>query len=217
MQLSEFGLTSAEMEAAEVCKALATVIPEERIQQAIEASQSQAERQRRLPTELVVALVIGMSVWSQESIVDVLKNLADGWSNQWIRLGQWWRVPSKSAISEARQRVGPQVMSWLFALVARPLAALDTPGAFLNGLRLMVVDGTVFDVPDTEANARVWGYPGSRPGTQAAFALIAPRDAGGGRNALANRCPAVSLPHRRTSPGTETLALGDGRNAIDVG
>ena len=29
----------------------------------------------------------------------------------------------------------------------------------------MVVDGTVFDVPDTEANARVWGYPGSRPGT----------------------------------------------------
>ncbi len=120
MQLSEFGLTTAEMEAAEVWKALATVIPKERIQQAIEATQSQAERQRRLPTELVVALVIGMSLWSQESIVDVLKNLADGWSNQWIRLGQWWRVPSKSAISEARQRVGPQVMSWLFALVARP-------------------------------------------------------------------------------------------------
>lgn len=113
-----------------------------------------------------------MSLWSQESIVDVLKNLADGWSNQWIRLGQWWRVPSKSAISEARQRVGPQVMSWLFALVARPLATLDTPGAFLNGLRLMVVDGTVFDLPDTQANARVWGYPGSRSGTQAAFLKV---------------------------------------------
>ena len=68
---------------------------------------------------------------------------------------QRWQVPSKSAISEARQRVGPQVMSWLFALVVRPLATLDTPGAFLNGLRLMAVDGTVFDVPDTEVNARV--------------------------------------------------------------
>lgn len=63
-------------------------------------------------------------------------------------------------------------MSWLFALVARPLATLDTPGAFLNGLRLMAVDGTVFDVPDTEVNARVWGYPGSRPGTQAAFPKV---------------------------------------------
>lgn len=172
MQLSEFSLTTAEMEAGEVWKALETVIPEATMQQAIEATQSQAERQRRLPTDLVVALVIGMSLWSQESIVDVLKNLADGWSNQWIRLGQRWQVPSKSAISEARQRVGPQVMSWLFALVARPLATLDTPGAFLNGLRLMAVDGTVFDVPDTEVNARVWGYPGSRPGTQAAFPKV---------------------------------------------
>lgn len=78
MQLSEFSLTTAQMEAGEVFKALETVISEERIQQAIEATQSQAERQRRLPTQLVVALVIGMSLWSQESIVDVLKNLADG-------------------------------------------------------------------------------------------------------------------------------------------
>jgi hypothetical protein len=47
-------------------------------------------------------------------------------------------------------------MSRLFALVARPLATPDTPGAFLNGLRLMAVDGTVVDVPDTEANAGFW-------------------------------------------------------------
>ena len=126
-------------------------------------------------------------------------------------------MPSKSAISEARQRVGPQVMSWLFALVARPLATLDTPGAFLNGLRLMAVDGTVFDVPDTEVNARVWGYPGSQPGTQAAFARIATCDVGGGWNAFTDRCPAVSLPHGRTSSSTETPALCDGRDAIDVG
>ncbi len=49
MQLSEFSLTTAQMEAGEVFKALETVISEERMQQAIEATQSQAERQRRLP------------------------------------------------------------------------------------------------------------------------------------------------------------------------
>jgi len=61
------------------------------------------------------------------------------------------------------------VISRLFELVARPLATAQTPGAFLQGLRLMAVDGTVFDLPDTEANARVFGYPGTRPGTKAAF------------------------------------------------
>ena len=29
--------------------------------------------------------------------------------------------------------------------------------------------GTLFDIPDTEANARVFGYPGTRKGTHAAF------------------------------------------------
>ena len=32
----------------------------------------------------------------------------------------------------------------------------------------MAVDGTVLDVPDSTANARVFGYPGSRNGTRAA-------------------------------------------------
>lgn len=169
MQLNEFTLTPAGIEPGEVLQAIETVIPIETINQAIELTQSQEERKRRLPTHLVVGLVIAMSLWSSDSIVDVFKNLADGWSNQWIRRGQHWRTPSKSSLSEARQRVGPQVMSQLFTLVARPLAKPDTPGAFLNGLRLMAVDGTVFDVPDTEANALVLGYPGSRPGTQAAF------------------------------------------------
>ncbi|BAZ33975.1 transposase (plasmid) [Cylindrospermum sp. NIES-4074] len=34
---------------------------------------------------------------------------------------------------------------------------------------MQLVDGTVFDVPDTQENARVFGYPGTRPGTRAAF------------------------------------------------
>ncbi len=36
----------------------------------------------------------------------------------------------------------------------------------------MAVDGTVFDVPDSKANARVFGYPASRPGTQPAFPKV---------------------------------------------
>ena len=117
----------------------------------------------------VVALIIAMSLWPQDSIEDVLKNLVHGLSSQWVRLSQRWKNPSKSSISEARQRVGPQVMSQLFHLVARPLGSAQTPGVFLNGLRMMAVDGSTLDLPDTDANARVFGYPGTRAGTEASF------------------------------------------------
>lgn len=36
----------------------------------------------------------------------------------------------------------------------------------------MAVDGTTIDVPDSEANAKVFGYPGSRKGTKAAFPKV---------------------------------------------
>jgi hypothetical protein len=36
----------------------------------------------------------------------------------------------------------------------------------------MAIDGTVLDVPDSKANARVFGYPASRRGTRAAFPKV---------------------------------------------
>jgi hypothetical protein len=63
-------------------------------------------------------------------------------------------------------------MSQVFERVARPQAAAQTPGAFGGRLRVMAIDGTVLDVPDSKANARVFGYPASRRGTRAAFPRI---------------------------------------------
>lgn len=39
-------------------------------------------------------------------------------------------------------------------------------------LRIVVIDSTCFDLPDSDENARVFGRPGSRTGTQAAFPKI---------------------------------------------
>jgi hypothetical protein len=49
------------------------------------------------------------------------------------------------------------------------MATTETVGAFLNGLRVVAIDGTCLDIPDSYENARVFGRPGSRPGTKAAF------------------------------------------------
>lgn len=89
-----------------------------------------------------------------------------------MKVGKYWRVPCKSAITQARQRLGSQVMNRLFHQVVQPMATAKTVGAFLKGLRIVVIDGTTLDVPDSEENTRVFGRPGSRPGTQAAFPKV---------------------------------------------
>ncbi|MBW4565622.1 MAG: IS4 family transposase [Mojavia pulchra JT2-VF2] len=142
------------------------------IEQAIANTQTQEERKRLLPAQLVVSLVIAMSFWSKDSMRDVLKNLIDGMSEAWVKVGKYWRVPCKSAITQARQRLGARVMSDLFHQLVRPMATTETMFAFLNELRIVVIDGTCFDVPDSDENARVFGRPGSRPGTKAAFPKV---------------------------------------------
>lgn len=172
MHLREFSFISPVIEADEVFRAIETAIPSDAIEQAIGKTNSQQERQRKLPSHLVISLVIAMSLWSSVSMRTVLKNLVNGLSRKWIAVAEYWQIPSSSSISEARQRVGCRVMSQLFEMIVRPMALPQTPGAFLGGLRVMAVDGTVMDVPDSEANARVFGYPGTRPGTKAAFPKV---------------------------------------------
>src|SRR4028118_1900587 len=108
MQIKEFSLITPVIEAASVFKALETAIPSAAIQQAIDKTHSQQERQRKLPSELVISLVIAMSLWSSVSMRTVLKNLVNGFSRKWIQLGEHWQVPSSSSISEARGASGMQ-------------------------------------------------------------------------------------------------------------
>ena len=172
MQLKEFALISPSIEAKEVIQAIQTVITPERIEQALEKSQGREKRKRKLPASLVVCLIIAMSLWSSDAMATVLKNLVNGLNRQWTKLGQYWIAPNSSSISNARQKLGCQVMSRLFHSIVKPQATVETPGAFLGGLRVMAVDGTVLDIPDSQANAEVLGYPGSRKGTRAAFPKV---------------------------------------------
>lgn len=76
----------------------------------------------------------------------VLKNLVDGLSEAWIAVGQYWK--ERLQVINYRsfwQRIGCRVMSRLFHLSRRPCATVQTRISFLGGLRLMALDGTVFD------------------------------------------------------------------------
>ncbi len=159
MPLSRFSLTAPVIRSGVLLQALDTVMPPELISQAIRESHSQQQRQRSLPTYVVVALVIAMSLWSSDSIVDVFKNLITGLTRQWIRTSVRWKIPSSSSISEARQRVGPAVMSFGDGHHRCPGAylALEETDIFLQ--RLLRVDGLqIAQKPSVTWNDLTQGY-----------------------------------------------------------
>jgi len=126
------------------------------------------QRHRSLPARVMAYFSIGMALYSEGSYEDVLAQLTDGlsWASGWR---ESYSPPSKSAIFQARARLGSVPLAALFVRVARPIGAEQTPGVWLAGRRLVAIDGTCLDVADTAVNAAHFGRPGVNKGEQAAF------------------------------------------------
>jgi len=124
-------------------------------------------RNRSLPARAMAYFSIGMALHSEGSYEDVLGLLTDGLA--WTSGDEPIPLPSKSAIFQARARLGSEPLQKLFSRVAAPLAGAGTPGAWLGGRRLVAIDGTCLDVADTPANSAHFGRPGVMKGEQAAF------------------------------------------------
>jgi hypothetical protein len=146
-------------------EALRAALPDELVEAAIEATGTREQRRRRLPTQLVVTLVVAMGLWATESIRHALAAVVEGWRESEAAAISGWQLPSTAAIGRARRRAGARLLRVLFQAVAGPMAAQRTPGAFLHGLRLMAVDGTTLEVADTPANERAFGRPRAPRGT----------------------------------------------------
>ena len=147
---------------------LTRVFPADVVDAVVAAAGRTELRQRALPARVVTYFSIGMALHSEGSYEDVFAQLTDGlsWTTGWE---QSWSPPTKSAIFQARSRLGYEPLRDLFARVARPVAGADTPGSWLAGRRLVTIDGTCVDVPDTPANADFFGRPPASRGEQSAF------------------------------------------------
>ncbi len=124
-------------------------------------------RHRSLPAQVMAYFSIGMALHSEGSYEDVLSLLTDGLG--WASDAEPVQLASKSAIFQARARLGAEPMRVLFDRVAVPLATAETPGAWLAARRLVAIDGTTLDVADTADNVEWFGRPGVSKGEQAAF------------------------------------------------
>lgn len=118
-------------------------------------------RHRKLPQPFMLLFCVLIHLYSDEALPAVFIRLVGRWADVVTQ-----RI-SASALCQARYRLGVGPLVALFHLVCRPIATADTPGAFLFGRRLLALDSTKLDVPDTPANATAFGRHHAWRGTSA--------------------------------------------------
>jgi hypothetical protein len=150
-------------------EAIGQAVPIVEIKAVLQEEKAEETRERKLNMVAVVLLVITMNMYTHLSIGHVMKKMAQGLRFIWCDPD--YRLPKDSAITYRRYQLGARPLVALFRRVCRPMATPETPGAFLFGLRLMAIDGTTEDVPDTPENAAVFGRHHSDRG-QSAFPQV---------------------------------------------
>ncbi len=147
---------------------LTRVFPPELVDEVIAEVGRTEQRHRALPARVMAYFSIGMALYSEGSYEDVLAQLTDGlsWASGWT---ETYTPPSKSAIFQARVRLGAEPLAALFDRVAKPIGGEQTPGVWLAGRRLVAIDGMCLDVADTPVNDEHFGRPGVNKGERAAF------------------------------------------------
>jgi hypothetical protein len=123
-------------------------LPKEWIERALQETGTATLRKRRLPAEQVVWLVLGMALFRDRSIVEVVDKLD-------LAFGDAPVAPS--AVPQARARLGDEAMAWLFTHASREWALASADRHRWRGLALYALDGTSLRVPDTAENRAHFG------------------------------------------------------------
>lgn len=146
---------------------LASQFPDALVNEVIEETGRRERRSRDLPAALMARYVIALALFPSDGYDEVMRQ---------VKLAEDWlagdagpvKVPSTTAISSARDRLGIEPVKRLFERTATPMAVRGkTAGAFYRDWRTCAFDGTTLLVPDTSANAKAYGKPGNDQGVGA--------------------------------------------------
>jgi hypothetical protein len=145
---------------------LTKTFPLHQVKAVLAAQGKGSRRQRDLPAHVVVYYVIALALFLQVSYREVLRCLLEGLS--WLLgPGQVIPVTGKSGISQARTRLGWEVLRQLHNEVVKPIATETSKGAWYRCWRLVSLDGSTLDVADEKENARAFGRPSASRGASA--------------------------------------------------
>ena len=161
---------------------LARVFTPELVDAAVEAAGAREQRRRLLPARLVMYFVLALWLFRGRNCGygQVMAKLADGLYHQrragdllagqqldpggWIDAGQGrrWKPPNISSLSRGRGKLGPAPVRFLFEQVTGPIGDDEAPGVSCCGHRVVSIDGSTSDVPDSAANDEHFGRPSNQ-------------------------------------------------------
>lgn len=125
------------------------------IEEALSATGTASIRRRKLPADQAIWVVLGMCLFADRSIVDLVDHL------KLVMPGVKSLAPSN--VTKARYRLGAEPLRWLFAKVAKVWGATPGVGGY-HGLDLYGIDGTHLRLQDSDENFEHFGKPGGRNG-----------------------------------------------------
>jgi hypothetical protein len=133
------------------------------IEQALAATGTATVRRRRLPAEEVLWVVLGMALFRDRSIEDVVSKLE-------LALPAGGTV-ARSSVSQARARLGSEPMKWLFERSASEWTQASATAHRWRGLALYGIDGSSLRVPDTPENRAHFGSQSGREGSESGYPM----------------------------------------------
>ncbi len=147
-------------------RGLEAIISPELVEQVLREEGKVNPRACNLSFSVLLWLVLAMGVFTDKPIRGVYRC---------CRVFQRERkTPTRSALCQGRQRLGTAAVRRLFLLVVCLLGTDEVLGCFYKGYRLVGIDGSRFNLPDTEANERAFGRPsgGANSASQGAFPQV---------------------------------------------
>lgn len=142
-------------------------IPVEWISSAIQLSNQATIRRRRLPSEQVLWLVLGMALFRHEPIDEVARRLnicSQGLANE--------ALLARSGLSEARRRLGADPVEWLFKQTGQQWGRERYTGDTWQGLQVFAVDGALLRTPDTPELRAHFGSGNTSTNRQTPFPMM---------------------------------------------
>ena len=145
---------------------LSEVYPKDVIEQCVQQSEPWSTKARRVRASTALALVmfvIAMALWSRRNQCQVWQSLVGKLSD--LHPAEPKSTISASGLSGRRKELGSQclqaIMQERCEVMAQPSSM---PGAFFGRYRLMAIDGTVFNTPETKANLLAFGRSSNQYG-----------------------------------------------------
>lgn len=173
------------------------------------------QRQRSLPPWVVVYLVMALALWPDVPTASLLQRVCEGFSR--LAGGSVLALPaSKSAISQARARLGHACLQQMAQELMLQHATRGRAGSNWNGRRLCVLRSFLVGMPDTPANARHFGRTGHGPAPAIPTArLLVLQQAASGQLLDAMAAPGAEKLHPQDVPLPAPLL--DAGNLVFVG